>query len=284
MRRHLWRLEAPVARILVWGVVACAFLFLHAPTVVVIGASFSGSSYHGLIEFPPTELTFERYLHIPATQMRAILLSLELGALSAITGILLGVPAALGVVRGNLPGRMLIAAIFRAPLQIPTIVIGITLLQLAYTAGAALGLDIVGSFWALAIAHCFIATPYVIGTVTAVLQRFDTRLEEAAASLGASPWRIFRRVTAPVIMPGIYAGGLYAFMVSFGDVPVSMFLTTTELTTYPVEIFNGLEQNFDPSILASATLVILLCFALMLIVQRLVGLETLLRTGGSGRR
>jgi putative spermidine/putrescine transport system permease protein len=207
-----------------------------------------------------------------------------LASIAALVGVLIGVPASLGLVRGNFPGKAVVAMVFRAPIQIPAVVLGITLLQLSYAAGDALGVDLAGSFFALAVAHCFIAVPYVIGTVTAILQRFDRRLEEAAVSLGASPWRTFRRVTMPVIMPGLYSGALYAFMVSFSDVPISIFLAAPGSATYPVEIFAGLEQDFDPSILASATLVILFSFALMLAVQRLVGLEALLRTGGASGR
>ncbi len=283
-RFRLARAETPLGQALVWSVVVFAFLFLYAPMIVVAGASLSGGASHGAIDFPPTELSLQRYWGISRTQFRAIGFSLELATLSAAVGILLGVPAALGLVRGKLPGKMLIAAIFRAPLQIPAVVVGITFLQLAYATGDLLGIDLAGSFIALAVGHSFLAIPYVIGTVTVILQRFDRRLEEAAFSLGASPWRTFRRVTLPVIMPGLYAGALYAFMVSFSDVPISIFLTTPGATTYPVEIFAGLEQDFDPSILASATLVILFCFALMLVVQRVVGLETLLRTGGAGRQ
>jgi putative spermidine/putrescine transport system permease protein len=283
LRRLSMRLEAPMGRALIWSVVVIAFVFLYAPMIVVAGASFSGGA-HGAIEFPPTDLTLMRYRTIPVSQYRAIWFSLELATVSAVLSVAIGVPAALGLVRGNLPGKAVIAAIFRAPIQIPAVVLGITLLQLSYTASDALNLDLAGSFTALVVAHTFIGTPYVIGTVTAILQRFDRRLEEAALSLGASPWRGFRRVTMPVIMPGLYAGALYAFMVSFSDVPIAIFLAAPDSATYPVEIFQGLEQNFDPSILASATLVIVFCFALMLVVQRLIGLETLLRTGGTGRR
>lgn len=283
-KRLLWRLETPVGQGLLWSVVVFAYLFLHAPTIIVMGASLNASSQYGAIAFPPTSFTLARYWEIPASQFHSILLSLKLAFLSATVGVLLGVPAAFGLVRSRLPGKGLLAAIFRAPLQIPTVVIGITFLQLVYTVGDALGLDLAGSFVGLAVAHCFVATPYVVGTVTAILQRFDGRLEEAAMSLGATPLRTFRRVTLPLIMPGLYAGALYAFMVSFGDVPISIFLSAPGYMTYPVEIFMGLEQNFSPTILASATLVILFCFALMLFVQRVVGLETLLRIGGTGRR
>ncbi len=265
-----------------WTSVAAVFVFLYAPIIVVCGASFSGGALEA-INFPPHGFSLARYLRIPASQFRAIGLSLELASLSALIAVAVGRPASLGLVRGVFPGKAVVASLFRAPIQIPAVVVGITFLQLSYALDDVLGLDLAGSFTALLIAHAFIAIPYVVGTVTSVLQRFDRRLEEAALSLGASPLRTFRRVTVPVIMPGLYAGALYAFMVSFSDVPVSMFLAPPGAATYPVEVFSGLEQNFDPSILASATLVIIFCCALVVAVQRLVGINALLRTGSSAR-
>ena len=206
-------------------------------------------------------------------------MSFALADAAALGACILGIPAALGIVRGVLPGRTFISAVFRAPLQIPAIVTGIAFLQLFYLVGDASGLYLQGTFWGLYLGHLFVATPYVVGTVTAILQRFDMRLEEAAFSLGASRWSTFRRVTLPVIKPGVYAGALYAFMVSFGDVPISIFLTAPGFVTYPIELFYGLENDFDPSILASSSLVILFCLIVLLVMQKIVGLDTLLRSG-----
>jgi putative spermidine/putrescine transport system permease protein len=274
----------PAGHVFLWGMVAAAYLFVHAPTVVVLGASFGGATQYAAIEFPPTSLSLARYFAIPASQFEAIWLSVRLAALSATVAVALGVPAALGLVRGRLRFKIALGMMFRAPLQIPTVVVGITFLQLVYAVGDLLGADLTGSILGLVVAHSFVGTPYVIGAVTAVLQRFDRRLEEAALSLGASRWRTFRRVTLPLIAPGVYSGALYAFMVSFADVPIAIFLSAPGATTYPVEVFSGLQEDFDQSILASASLVIAFCFGAMLLVQRAVGLEGLLRAGGSNRR
>ena len=155
------------------------------------------------------------YKQIPATHFRALGLSLGLALSVAFGACLLGIPAALGVVRGRLPGKSLFLAFFRAPMQIPAVVTGVAFLRLYYVVGDATGLFLNATFVGLYLGHLFVATPYVIGTVVAVLQRFNSRLEEAALSMGASPWRTFRRVTLPTIMPGVHAGALYAFMVSF---------------------------------------------------------------------
>jgi putative spermidine/putrescine transport system permease protein len=124
----------------------------------------------------------------------------------------------------------------------------------------------------------FLATPFIIGSVAAVLARFNTRLEEAALTLGASRLSAFRRVTLPIIMPGVATGAVYAFLVSFVDVPVSLFLSRPGLVPYPVVLFDAMQQEFSPSLLASATLVIVLSMAILLAVHRLVGLDALLKS------
>ena len=274
----------PWGRILHHGWCALSYLFLLSPLVVVIGASFNGGGEYAALKFPPDDFSLQPYEDIPARTYRAMGLSFALAGLAALIACIVGIPAALGLVRSNLPGKSVLAALFRAPLQIPAVVTGIAFLQMFYLLGDATGIYWNGTFTGLLIGHAFVATPFVIGSVSAVLQRFDSRLEEAALSLGAGNWRTFRRVTLPTIMPGVYAGALYAFMVSFGDVPVSIFLSAPGTQPYPVELFFDLENDFNPSILASATLVIGFCLVMLLAMQKLVGLETLLRSGGGGRR
>lgn len=274
------RLGFPWGKVFHYCYCSLSYIFLLSPMIVVIGASFHGGEYYTAIKFPPDDPSLQWYWKIPHGQLEALGLSFMLAGAAALGACVIGIPAALGIVRGKLPGRTLISSIFRAPLQIPSIVTGIAFLQLYYLFGDATGLYFQGTFLGLYLGHLFVATPYVVGTVTAILQRFDTRLEEAAFSLGASRWSTFRRVTLPVIMPGVYAGALYAFMVSFGDVPISIFLTAPGFVTYPIELFYGLENDFDPSILASASLVIFFCLLVLLGMQKLVGLDTLLRSGG----
>ncbi len=286
-RRPIARRQAarvPWGRLLHYGWCSLSYLFLLSPLVVVIGASFNAGGEYAPIRFPPEHFSLEQYFNIPQRRFESMALSLGLATLAACIACLVGVPAALGLVRGNLPGKSVIAVIFRAPLQIPSIVTGIAFLQLFYIIGDATGVYWNGTFAGLVTGHAFVATPYVVGSVTAILQRFDYRLEEAALSLGATRWRTFRRVTLPVIMPGVYAGALYAFMVSFGDVPVSIFLSAPGTLTYPVQLFFDLENDFSPTILASASVVIVFCLVMLLMVQKVVGLEALLRSSGGGRR
>lgn len=266
--------------ILVFGCVL-SYLFLLSPMIVVIGASLNaGTEYYAPMSFPPKDPTFKWYFEIPAEQFHALGLSFALGLVATAGACLIGIPAALGLVRSNVPFKSVIFVIFRAPLQIPSVVTGIAFLQLYYVILDYFGFELPGTFLGLAIGHTFVATPYVIGSVVTILQRFDTRLEEAAIILGASPFKVLRSITLPVIMPGVYAGSLYAFMVSFADVPVSIFLSSPGFTTYPIELFYSLENDFEPTILASASLVILICFVILLLIQRVVGFDTLLRSGG----
>ncbi|MCC7273753.1 MAG: ABC transporter permease [Alphaproteobacteria bacterium] len=272
------RLPRLLWRAVVAAFVAAFYVFLFAPLVVVVGASFDGGE-HAFLNFPPRHLSLAWYLKIPGRYFETLWVSLQLGVVAAACSGVLGVMAALALARGRLPGAGLMAALFRAPLQIPVIVTGFAFLQLFYLASAAGGVPLVGSFAGLAIAHVFITLPYVIGTTAAILQRVNPSLEEAAISLGATRWRTFRRVTLPAILPGVYAGALYAFIVSFGDVPVSMFLAGSRYTTFPVEMFYGMELNFDPAILAMSTLILVGSFAAIWAVQRFLGLNTLLGTG-----
>jgi len=258
--------------------VSFAYLFLLAPMIVVMGSSLDGTEVYSKVMFPPERLSLQWYERIPDAHYRALALSLGLAAAVSLGACLLGIPAALGVVRGRFPGKSLLLAFFRAPMQIPAVVTGVAFLKLYYLVGDVTGLFLNATFAGLYLGHLFVAVPYVIGTVVSVLQRFNSRLEEAALSMGAGPWRTFRRVTLPTIMPGVHAGALYAFMVSFADVPISMFLTAPGFVTYPVELFFGIETDFNPSVLASASLVIVFSLLLLLAVQRVIGLDNVVRS------
>ncbi len=272
-------------KVLVGSIVGLVYLFLLAPVIVVAGASFDGGKSvagRAFLQFPPSDLTLYWYENIQPRLWEALGVSVSVAAVAATVGTVLGVPAALGIVRGNIPGKTLIATLFRAPLQIPFIVIGIAFLQTYYFLADAVGFGLQGTFAGLALGHVFVATPYVVGSVGAALQRFDVRLEEAALSLGADRLTTFRRITLPIVMPGIYAGALFAFMVSFGDVPISLFLAGASFTTLPLEIFHGMEFDFDAAVLAISTVVLGGSLVVLYFIQRIVGLDVLLRSGGNG--
>lgn len=274
------RIIGLIRKTVVVAFVLAVYLFLFAPLIVVVGSSFDGGE-NAFLNFPPKDFSLAWYARIPTRYFETLWVSLYLGGVAAAGSCILGVLAGLALVRSNIKGKTLIATLFRAPLQIPVIVTGFAFLQLYYLIGAATGLFMNGTFVGLAIAHIFITLPYVTGTTVAILHRFNNSLEEAAISLGASRWTTFRRVTLPVILPGVYAGALYAFIVSFGDVPVSMFLAGTQYTTFPVEMFYGMEFDFDPSILCISTLILVGSFFLIWLFQKIIGLDVLLNTGGN---
>jgi len=267
------------SRILSVLTIAWVYLFLFAPLLVIVGASLNGGSNRSAsITFPPRQLSLDWYFAIPAAHIWSFGLSIALAGLATLLTCLIAIPAGLGLVRGQTRLRQVAAMIFRVPLQIPVVIVGLSFYYAFYVIDDAIGSGLVGSFLGLVVAHLFVLTPYVIGSVTAVLQRFDERLEEAALSLGAGRWRTFRRVTLPVIAPGVFAGAVYAFMVSFGDVPISLFLAGPDTVTFPVAIFHSMELDFDATVLASSTLVMALGMVLLLLVQRLIGLDTMTRS------
>ncbi len=264
------------ARCLLLLVFLLGYGFLLAPFLVVLVASLAGGQSHYIV-FPPRSFSLEWYLRLPREYFRPALISVGVavgaGAISAGLGIL----AALGIVRGRVPGRNVLKAYFNAPLQIPFVVTGIVFLQFYYLIYGLLGVKILGTPWGLLGVHVFITLPYMIGTVAAVLERFDPTLEEAALTLGASRWSTLRRVTFPLIKPGVLAGALYAFVISFGDVPASMFIVGSGTTTLPVQLFYALEFDYNPALLALSSLVVALSLLLIFSVQRLLGFDFILR-------
>lgn len=265
--------------------IVLVYTIILTPLIVVFGASFSGTDTGNVVisyvAFPPERWTLDWYRRIPASQFAALGLSFALALATAIGACAIGVPAAFGLSRARFPGRSVAAALLRAPLQIPHVVVGIAFLQLYYAVDELCGLALQGTVIGMFLGHLFLATPFVIGSTGAVLDRFNARLEEAALSLGASPWRILRRVTLPILRPGIMTGGLYAFIVSFVDVPVALFLSRPGLVTYPVELFQAMENDFSPASLASASLVTGFAVILVFATKRFIGFDSLLRSGGS---
>ena len=271
-----------IGRALSAALLAFVAVYLLAPLVVIVGASVSGGDTGGqpiaYVTFPPRHLTLDWYRAIDAETYRALALSVGLALAAALGACLLGVPAALGLMRGRMPGRAVMEAVFRAPLQIPAVVTGIAFLQAGYALSDASGIELQGSLAGLVAAHVFLATPFVVASVGAVLARFDAKLEEAALTLGATRLSTFRRVTLPVIMPGVVTGAAYGFLVSFVDVPVSLFLSRPGLVPYPVLLFNSMQQEFSPAILASATLVVAFSALILLGLHLLIGLDALLKS------
>ena len=196
-----------------------------------------------------------------------------LGAATAALTIPLGVPAALAIVRTEFPGKQIVQTLLLAPLLVPSLLIGVALL------GAYVTIGLEGSFLALLLAHVLLTLPYAVRTMIASLSGIDVAVEESAAMLGARPWQTLMRVTIPLMSSGIFAGALFAFVVSFGEINTSVFVAGPTTTTLPIEIFSYLQWNSGPIIAAVSVLQIGLTLGLTLVIERTVGLDKALRFG-----
>lgn len=245
-----------------------ALLFLLGPLAVIVALSFTSTEY---LRFPPTGFSLRWYVAFLGdwTYVDAFKASLLLAAGSAIGAVLFGVPAALGLARGRFPGRNALALFFTSPLILPQVVIGAAMLASLSVIG------LVQTWTGLLIAHIVIVLPYVIRTVAATLAGFDRSVEEAALDLGASPPVTFFTVTLPLIKQGVIAGGLFAFIISWINVEVSMFLTSARLLTIPVKLFNYIQYNVDPLIAAVSAATIYLALVIVILIDVTVGLERL---------
>ncbi|TDE15854.1 ABC transporter permease [Jiangella asiatica] len=247
-------------------------LFLLAPLVVVFATSFNARA----VAFPPSDWSLAAYTTIPDQAFRTFSTSLLLGLASAVVSVVLCVPAAMALVRGRLPGRSAIETVFRSPLQLPPIVLGIAFLQYFLYWQNLTEIKALGTFWGLLVAHVLIVSPYVLVAVIARLSTLDPRLEEAAAGLGAGTLMTQVRVVLPLLRPSILAGMFMAFVMSFEDVAVTLFLVGADTTTFPVYLFGSAQVSNTPSLYAASSLGAVVAMALALVVQRVVGLRTVL--------
>jgi putative spermidine/putrescine transport system permease protein len=244
-------------------------LFLSMPIVVAVGVAFGPDK---IARFPPTGFSlrwFGAALSDP-TFVNALLNSLQLAALTTVFSILVGLPAAIALVRRRFPAGAALEAFLLSPLSLPGVLFGISMLF--FLGRTKLGL----TWWGLLVAHVVIAVPYVLRATLAVYRGLDRGLEEAALVLGADPWQVFRHVTLPLLRPGLAAGGLFAFLTSFDNVPVSIFLTTAHNNTLPVTILSYLvSQDFDAVIGAISALQVGIVLVLLYLLDRIYGVGRL---------
>lgn len=242
------------------------FFFLVAPLFVLVAASFAPDSY---VRFPPSGLTLRWYRAFFADQtfVRAIVLSIELALASAAIATALGFLAAYALVRSQFPGRQLAWSLFLSPLILPQIVLGVALLQFF----AMLGMP--NSFVGLLAAHVVAVMPYVIRTVGAALTTVDVRVEEAAADLGANRVTTLILVVAPIVKGAMVAAGLFAFIMSWINVEISIFLSSTGLYPLPVVLYNFMEYSITTLVVAAAAIGIYVAVALVVAVDFTIGLH-----------
>jgi ABC-type spermidine/putrescine transport system permease subunit II len=249
--------------------------FLIVPLLVVIVTSFNPTT----VTFPPRAWSLASYSLIPPVAIDAFFRSLALGVASAVLAVALSVPAAVALVKGRMRGRAPIEMLLRSPLQFPAIILGVAFLQYFFFWQNALKISLVGTFGAVLIAHTVYIFPFVLVPVIARLSGPDARWEEAAAGLGASTFTIMARVVIPLMRPGIVAGMFMGFVMSFEDVAVTLFLVGSNMTTFPIYLFGSAEVSNTPNLYAGASLGALVALSLVLLVERFVGLRTVLSKG-----
>lgn len=224
-------------------------LYLLAPVIVVVATAFTTTAYP---VFPPQGFTlmwFQKFLSMPEFT-DAVQRSAMLATASTLVSTALGTFSALALARYRFRGREAISAFMLSPILFPTIVLGLALLVFY----SYIGLQ--GSFLGLVAAHSVLTTPFVIRLVMASLSEFDPAVEEAARNLGAGWWRTFLQVTLPLIRPGVLAGAVFAFIISFDELVVTLFLAGPDMTTLPVRIYTFVEFSSEPTISAISTLLI----------------------------
>lgn len=247
-------------------VVTLILVFLLTPLVVPLLMSISDTPY---IVFPPQGFTLNWYGKVLSSEEArgAFSFSLGLGVGVTALSLVLGTPCALALVRYRFPGRGLIMALVLSPLVVPLLVIGVALLQFFSAMGSRTTL------MHLIVSHTVICLPYVVRTVSASLVVADRNLEQAAMVLGADPLTVFRRITWHQIRPGILAGAIFAFIVSFDDYPVSMWLADALHFPLPLYLFVAIERFFDPSIAALSSLMIVFAMLLVFVMEKVLGIN-----------
>jgi len=242
--------------------------FSPAAVIVILIESLTSADY---VSFPPVGLSLRWYLEIPRRPefIASLTTSLIVAAGAAIISTIIGTLAALALVRYRFPGRALLQTLFLSPLSVPAIVLGIALLQF-YAAHS-----IPRNTFVLVLTHVLITSPYTIRLVSVSLVAFERNLELAARNLGAGPWTTFRRITMPLIRPGMMAGGVFAFIVSFDDISVTLFLTSSTSMTLPVRIYTYIDQSYDPFITSISSILILIVAVLAIVIERTIGIGKL---------
>jgi putative spermidine/putrescine transport system permease protein len=253
------------ARILTVALFVGVTVYMFAPLIVVVGAAFNESRF---LAFPPTGFTLDWFAMVLGddTYMTPFLTSVQIAAVTALVAAAIGTLTALAVTRHRFPGSAFVQSMAMSPLIIPTIIFAIGMLSFSsqFLGGPAAAV--------LTIAHIVITIPYVMRTVVGVISRSDRFTEEAARVMGAPWWRRYWHILLPMARPGIVAGAFLAFIVSFDDAVIALFVRTPTLETLPMAIYSKLEFSADPTVAAVSTLSMLLTAIAIAVIEKVVGL------------
>lgn len=244
------------------------FAFLFLPLIVIITTSFGSSS---TIEFPIDGFSLQWYKNALTNEtfMDSFKLSLSIGLGATLLAILVGVPASYAMSRYSIRGKNMLKSFFLSPTMIPGIVVGYTMFQFVVIQ---LGLPIIG---ALLVGHFLISLPYIIRVVGSSMEEMDYSIEEVAWTLGCTRIRAFIQIVLPNVSSGIFAAFMLAFVNSFNNVPISMFLSGPGVTMLPTSMLSYIEYTYDPTVSAISVLIMLLTIVLMFIVEKTMGLASI---------
>ena len=239
------------------------FFFLMFPIIVMIPLSFNAQDFFTftpeMVALNPDGYSLKHYVDFftnPDWQ-HAMWNSLSIAPMATLVSVSLGTLAAIGLSQSHVPFKRLIMAILISPMIVPLIISAAGM----YFFFSTIGLQ--GTYWGVVLAHAILGIPFVIITVTATLVGFDRSLTRAAASMGAGPVRTFFKVQLPLILPGVISGALFAFITSFDEVVVVIFVGSAGQQTLPWQMFTGLREQISPTILAVATLMVGLSILLL---------------------
>jgi putative spermidine/putrescine transport system permease protein len=250
-------------------------IFMLAPIVVVVWVAFTPE---GFLSFPTTRWSLRWFYAIARYPefVSAFWQSLGLGALSSALAIAFSVPAALAIARYRFRGREAMTTLFMSPLMIPSVVLGIAFLRFFTEVG--LG----GTFTGLVLSHIVIVMPYALRLTLASAVGLDRAIEHAAVSLGASELTVLRRIILPLVVPGLVSGWALAFINSFDEVTMTVFIAGPRTETLPVRMFLYIQDNIDPLVTSVSACVIAVTVAALVALDRAYGLERLLIGRGMG--
>ncbi len=248
---------------------AAIFLFLIAPILIIIPLSFNAEDFftftNAMLSLDSEGYSLKHYddFFSNSDWQGALYNSVRIAPMATLLSVGFGTLAAIGLSQTHVPFRGAIMAVLISPMIVPLIISAAGM----YFFYSRMGLQ--GTYWGVVLAHAALGTPFVIITVTATLVGFDKSLVRAAANLGADPVRTFFKVQMPLILPGVISGGLFAFITSFDEVVVVLFVGSSGQKTLPWQMFTGLREQISPTILAVATILVTLSVALLITVEYL---------------
>ncbi|MCK8462870.1 ABC transporter permease [Aliiroseovarius sp. S1339] len=245
------------------------FFFLIAPIAVVIPLSFNSQDFFTftkeMLSFDPAGYSLKHYRDFFSNPdwQDAMWNSIKIAPVATVISVSLGTLAAIGLSQPHVPARRAIMAILISPMIVP-LIISAAGMYFFYSK-----INLAGTYWGVVLAHAALGIPFVIITVTATLVGFDRSLTRAAANMGADPVTTFFRVQMPLILPGVISGALFAFITSFDEVVVVIFVGSAKQQTLPWQMFTGLREQISPTILAVATLLVCVSIVLLTVLELL---------------